>query len=117
MDIFFWLWLADVSESLAISLTVASILLSLGLLFFPMVVDTVSTEFYVQKILKRGVFVVALCLLTVSLLPSKTTVYIGLAATKTEQALSHASANPTIQKALHLLEQKLDEALTTEDKK
>lgn len=117
MDIFFWLWLADISESLAISLTVVSTVLGIGLLFFPMIADAVSTEFDVQKILKRGVFVVALCLLTVALLPSKTTIYIGLAATKTEQVLEKASANPTVQKARRLLEQKLDEALAPKSEK
>lgn len=127
-NLFYWLWLADVFDaisgiSLLIVIAYGTVLILCVSIFCMSWPDGTPLSEHIDSVLNtlnkhKRVYKISLLPLLLSIifmvaLPSKTTIYVSLGASVT----ADLTENPTTQKALKLLNTKLDDLLGKEEKK
>jgi hypothetical protein len=119
MDIFKWLWLADICEAVKttsiIIITMCSIpgIVSIGIYLLCSKKYNKDTlpKYNILKAFKLCIFSLPICLLLICVPPSRHTIYISLGA-DTISNFADKAVNSTLgQKAVKLLESKIDEEL------
>lgn len=112
-EILLLLYLADLSDKMCALLAVSSMLLFV-FAFFWFVLPDFDSKDQVKKILERGIKLSIAVAVFAFLYPSKNTLYIAASAKAGQIGIEKLQGSDTLEKALKLLDKKLDEALAEE---
>ena len=104
------IYLADLSEKMSVLLAVSSTLFFLFIFFIFMLTD-IGGEDKIKKMLERGVKLLIPVAIFAFLYPSKNTLYIAASAKAGQIGIERLQGSDTLEKAIKLLNKKLDEAL------
>lgn len=114
-EILLLLYLADLSEKIGVLLIASSMLLSV-FAFFWLMPANFDDEDQVKKKLGRGIKLLIPIVVFAFLYPSKNTLYIAASAKAGQIGIEKLQGSDTLEKAIKLLNKKLDEALAEEKK-
>lgn len=112
-EILLLLYLADLSEKMSVLLAVSSTLFFLFIFLIFMLTDIGGGD-QIKKMLGRGIKLLIPIAIFAFLYPSRNTFYIAASAKAGQIGIEKMQGSDTLEKAIKLLNKKLDEALAEE---
>lgn len=114
-EILLFIYLADLSDKTSALLAVSSILIFV-FAFFIFTLPDIGDVGQAKKMLERGIKLLIPVAVFAFIYPSKNTLYVAASAKAGQIGIEKLQGSDTLEKAIKLLNKKLDEALAEEKK-